>query len=70
MAEATLDQALELPADPTPPDKMMSLEHVAAYEKDLGTWEKEVQALIKTEMDRVRSRRSLLQYRRKHWPGW
>ena len=72
MAETTLNPALELPAAPTRPDKMMSLEHVAAYEKDLLAWEKAVHGLIKAETKLICTKRGLLQFRRDSpdWKGW
>ena len=64
--------ALELPAAPTEPDNMMSLEHVVAYEKDLLAWGKAVHDLVEAEKRRVLDRRSLLQFRRNSplWKGW
>jgi hypothetical protein len=50
----------------------MSLEHMAAYEKDFERWEKQVLALIKSERGWVGDKVSLLGYRRKSpiWEGW
>lgn len=50
----------------------MSLEHVAAYEKDLLAWGKAVRDLIEAETTRVSDKRSLLQFRRNSplWKGW
>ncbi len=69
---------LELPAAPTiaptfyADGKMMSLEHVAAYELRLIAWEKTVRDLIKVEVDRISTKRHMLQFRRDSpsWVGW
>jgi hypothetical protein len=63
---------LDLPTPPTRPGQRMSLEHMAAYEKDFERWEKQVLALIKSERGWVGDKVSLLGYRRKSpiWEGW